>query len=214
LKEDAIRVSIYGYCRVSTNEQHSDRQITNIKKYFPTMDEDNIFIDKISGKTFERPEWSLLKRILRSGDELIVSEIDRLGRTKAGIKEELDFLRNKGIHLRALDIPSTLFDAEGGEQKLIIELITTILIEVYSMLAQQELERKEMRQRQGIDEAKKRGVYKGRKPIEVDMGKFADIYKRWKFGQLKTCEARNLIGLKNNTFYRIVKRYESENEQE
>ena len=203
-------MGIYGYCRVSTCEQHSDRQITNIKKYCSSIEEENLFIDKISGKTFERPEWSVLKRILRSGDELVVSEIDRLGRTKTGIKNELDFLKDKGVRLRALDIPSTLFDADGNEQKLIVDLITTILIEVYAMLAQQEIERKEMRQRQGIEEAKKRGVYKGRKPIEVDMVKFGDIYKRWKSGQLKTDEARNLIGLTNNTFSRIAKQYETE----
>lgn len=201
----------YAYGRVSDKEQHSDRQVTNFKKYYPDILDENIFIDKITGKTYDRPEYSILKRILRSGDELILSELDRIGRTKAGIKDELESLRKKGVKVRSLDIPSTLYDAEGKEQDLILDLVTTILIEVYSTLAQQELERKELRQRQGIAEAKKRGVYTGRKPINVNMTKFAAIYIRWKSGELKTVEARALSGLKNNTFYRTVERYEREN---
>lgn len=202
-------MAVYAYARVSDKEQHTDRQVSNIRKYVPDLVDDNIFIDKVSGKTYDRPEFSLLKRLLRTGDELVVSELDRIGRTKTGIKEELDLLKKKGVKLRALDIPTTLIDIEGNDW--VMELVSNILIEVYSALAQQELMRKEMRQRQGIEEAKKRGVYKGRKPIEVDMVKFADIYKRWRSGQLKTIEARMLAGLKNNTFYRTVERYEKEN---
>lgn len=201
-------MAIYGYVRVSDKEQHDDRQITNIKKYCNIPDE-NIFIDKVTGKTYDRPEYSIVKRIIKAGDELILSELDRIGRTKAGIKDELDFLKTKGVKVRALDIPTTLYDIEG--QDWVMELISNILIEVYSALAQQELERKEMRQRQGIEAAKQRGVYKGRKPIDVDMTKFADIYKRWKAGQLKTIEARALSGLRNNTFYRTVEQYERKN---
>lgn len=199
----------YAYARVSDKEQHSDRQVTNIKKYCPEIPDENIFIDKITGKTYDRPEYSILKRILRAGDELIISELDRIGRTKVGIKDELDFLKKKGVKVRALDIPTTLYDIEG--QDWVLELISQILVETYTALAQQELERKEYRQMQGIQEAKKRGVYKGRKPIDVNMTKFADIYKRWKSGELKTVEARALSGLKNNTFYRTVERYEEEN---
>lgn len=207
-------MSVYAYCRVSTYEQNTQRQITNIKNYCKNnnivISDENIFIDKISGKKYERPEYAVLKRILRSGDIIFLSELDRLGRTKAGIKEELEFIKKKGAKIKCLDIPSTLYDAEGKEQDLIINLVTSILVEVFSTLAQQELVRKEMRQRQGIEEARKRGVYKGRKPIDVDMNKFGDIYERWKLGQLKTIEAKALSGLKNNTFYRTVEKYERE----
>ena len=200
----------YAYARVSDKEQHSDRQITNIKKYYPDIPDENIFIDKITGKTYERPEYSILMRILRIHDEVVFSETDRIGRTKAGIKEELESLKKRGITVRCLDIPSTLYDAEGKEQKLILDLVTTILIEVYSTLAEQELERKTYRQAAGIAEAKKKGVYKGRKPVEVDMSKFANIYSRWKSGELTGVESKNLLGLKTNKFYRTVQRYESE----
>ncbi len=199
---------IYFYGRVSTKEQHYERQLTTAKTYYPELSEDNIFIDKVSGKTYERPEYGVLKRILRGGDELIIAELDRLGRTKAGVKSELDWLKAKGVRIRCLDIPTTLQDIEG--QDWVLELINNILIEVYSSIAQQELERKEYRQRAGIEEAKKRGVYKGRKPIEVDMSKLADIYPRWKSGQLKTKEVMELLSVKPNTFYRLIQRFEQE----
>ena len=95
----------YFYGRVSTTDQHAERQLTAAKKYRPTLKEDNIFIDKVTGKTFDRPEWNVLKRVLREGDELIVSELDRLGRTKKGIQETLEFIKTKGVIIRCLDIP-------------------------------------------------------------------------------------------------------------
>lgn len=197
---------MYFYGRVSTTDQHAERQITAVRKYRPTLKAENIFIDKITGKTYDRPEWNVLKRILREGDELIVSELDRLGRTKQGIKETLEFIKGKGIIIRCLDIPTTLQDIEG--QDWVLELVNNILIEVYSSIAQQELERKEYRQKAGIEEAKKKGVYKGRKPIEYNEGKLVDIYPRWKAGQIKSKEFMALLDLKPNTFYRTIAKYE------
>jgi len=198
----------YFYGRVSTTDQHAERQITAAKKYKPTLKDENIFIDKVTGKTFDRPEWNVLKRVLRKGDELIVSELDRLGRTKQGIKETLEFLKSKEVRIRCLDIPTTLHDIEG--QDWVLELINNILIEVYSSIAQQELERKEYRQRAGIEEAKKKGVYKGRKPIEYDEELLISLYPRWKAKQLKAKECMSLLGLKPNTFYRAIEKYEEE----
>ena len=200
---------IYFYGRVSTTDQHAERQITAARKYRTMLKAENIFIDKMSGKTFDRPEWNILKRIIRSGDELIISELDRLGRTKQGIKETLEFISGKGVRIRCLDIPTTLQDIEG--QDWVLELINNILIEVYSSIAQQELERKEYRQRAGIAEAKKKGVYKGRKPIEYDEEKLAELYARWKNGQLRAKECMSLLGLKPNTFYRAMAKYENSN---
>lgn len=200
---------MYFYGRVSTADQHAERQITAAKKYRPSLKAENIFIDKATGKTFDRPEWNILKRVLRSGDELIVSELDRLGRTKQGIKETLEFVRSKGIRIRCLDIPTTLQDIEG--QDWVLELVNNILIEVYSSIAQQELERKEYRQRAGIEEAKKKGAYKGRKPIEYEREQLAELYPRWRSKQLKAKECMSLLGLKPNTFYRAIAKYEAEN---
>ena len=200
----------YGYVRVSTKDQHPDRQIENIKKHYPDIKDDNLFIEKISGKKGmdERDEYAVLRRIVRSGDELVIDALDRLGRKKTDIKAELEYLKTKGVVIRVLLIPTTLMEIDGQEWAL--EMINNLLIEVYTSLAQQEISEKERRQRDGIEVAKANGVYKGRKPIEYDEVKFTDLYKRWRNGAIKAKEFMELMGLKPNTFYRIVKRYEME----
>ena len=200
----------YGYVRVSTKDQHPDRQIENIKKHYPDIKDDNLFIEKISGKKGmdERDEYAVLRRIVRSGDELVIDALDRLGRKKTDIKAELEYLKTKGVVIRVLLIPTTLVEIDG--QEWAIEMINNLLIEVYTSLAQQEISEKERRQRDGIEVAKANGVYIGRKPIEYDEVKFTDLYKRWRNGAIKAKEFMELMGLKPNTFYRIVKRYEME----
>ncbi len=187
----------YGYARVSDKEQHPDRQIENIRKYCPDIKSENLFIEKISGKRGmdDRAEYSVLRRILRSGDELIIDALDRLGRRKADIKAELEYLREKGVILRILLIPTTLMDVDG--QEWMMDMINNLLIEVYSSLAEQELAEKERRQRDGIAEARKRGVYKGRKPIEIDTERFGELYVRWKSGSIMAKEFMSLMQLKN-----------------
>ena len=200
----------YGYVRVSTKDQHPDRQIENIKKHYPDIKDDNLFIEKISGKKGmdERDEYAVLRRIVRTGDELVIDALDRLGRKKTDIKAELEYLKTKGVVIRVLLIPTTLVEIDG--QEWAIEMINNLLIEVYTSLAQQEISEKERRQRDGIEVAKANGVYKGRKTIEYDEVKFTDLYKRWRNGAIKAKEFMELMGLKPNTFYRIVKRYEME----
>jgi len=199
----------YGYVRVSDKDQNPDRQIEGIKKQYPNIQEDNIFIEKISGKkgVDERPEYAVLRRVLRTGDELVIDALDRLGRKKADIKAELEYLKGKGVILRILLIPTTLVEMEG--QAWVMDMMNNLLIEVYSSIAEQELVEKERRQRAGIEEAKKRGVYKGRKPIEYDESKFAELYPRWRSGGIKAKEFMQLMDLKPNTFYRAVARYEA-----
>ena len=200
----------YSYIRVSDIDQHPDRQLSALKKYWPDIPEENIFIEKASGKkgVNDRQEYAVLRRILRAGDELFIDSLDRLGRKKADIKNELEYLKNKGVIVRVSTMPTTLIDIDG--QAWVIEMINNLLIEVYASLAEQELAEKERRQMAGIEEAKKRGVYKGRKPIEYDKAKFKDLYYRWKKGSIKAKEFMELIGLKPNTFYRAVQRFEIE----
>jgi len=199
----------YGYVRVSDKDQNPDRQIEGIKKQYPNIQEDNMFIEKISGKkgVDERPEYAVLRRVLRSGDELVIDALDRLGRKKADIKAELEYLKGKGVILRILLMPTTLVEMEG--QAWVMDMMNNLLIEVYSSIAEQELVEKERRQRAGIEEAKKKGVYKGRKPIEYDEDRFAELYPRWKSGGIKAKEFMQLMDLKPNTFYRAVARYEA-----
>ncbi len=198
----------YGYARVSDKEQHPERQIESIRRYAPDMRDENLFIEKVSGKRGmeERAEYAVLRRILRAGDELVIDALDRLGRCKVDIKSELVYLQRRGVVLRILSIPTTLVEADG--QAWVFDMINNLLMEVYSSLAEQELHEKERRQRDGIAEAKKRGVYRGRKPIEIDDERFGELYGRWKSGAIRAKEFMDLMELKPNTFYRAVQRYE------
>lgn len=212
----------YGYARVSSTEQNLDRQIRAIQGYKPEINPKNIFQDKMTGKVFSRPQYDAMKIILEhiseaneceEGNEIIevvFEELDRLGRNAEGIKRELEWFREHHICVRILEIPTTLIEVNSNN-KWVMDLINKILIEVYSAMAQQELEKRAKRQREGIDIAMEKGVHFGRKPIEVDANQFESVYKQWKAEEISAREAMKQLGLKPNTFYRRVKDYETRN---
>lgn len=152
----------YAYIRVSTKEQHLDRQIEAIKEYRP----DEVFADKLSGKNFDRPEYHRLKSIIRRGDEIIVKELDRLGRNKDAVKEELKWFKDNGVIVRVLDIPTTMIELPG--QEWIAEMVNNILIEVIAAVAEQERKKIRQRQKEGIACARERGVKFGRPEKDVE----------------------------------------------
>lgn len=210
----------FSYTRVSTDHQHTERQDAAILNY-ATIPEVNRFMDKMTGKTDERPQYQALKVILqnlsdinarkepkdRDTIELIIEELDRIGRTKKIISDELRWFSDRGIKVRILEIPTTLIEIDS-QNDWVLDLVNKLLIEVYTALAEQELQKKEKRVREGIEAAKLRGAYKGRKPIEVDQKLLETIYKRWKNQEITARQAMSLLNLKTNTFYRIVKQYE------
>ena len=153
-------VSIFGYARVSSEGQNQERQIDALKQYVP---EENIVVDKISGKSLERPGYQALKGALglRRGDILYVSSLDRLSRSKADIKSELIWFKEKGISLRVLDLPTTMIEYPA-DQEWIRDMTNNILIEVLASMAEIERVRIRQRQREGIDAAKRRGKHLGR----------------------------------------------------
>ena len=123
----------FGYARVSSREQHEDRQIEALTNY--GVSRDNIIVDKCSGKDTEREGYQYLKKqILRSGDTLVIKELDRLSRSKSDIKQELEVFKSKGIHVKILDIPTTLTDFPP-EQMWVMDMINAILIEVLGSIA-------------------------------------------------------------------------------
>lgn len=210
----------YGYARVSTTGQNLERQIEAIKQYKPNINPNNIFQDKMTGKTFDRPQYESMKIILehiceaneqvreqKEVLEVVFEELDRLGRNAEGIKKELEWYKEHHICVRILEIPTTLIDITT-ENKWVMELINQILIEVYAAMAQQELEKRAKRQREGIDIALRNGVQFGRKPIEVDSNIFEKNYKDWKNGKITAVQAMRNLNLKPNTFYRRVAVYE------
>lgn len=207
----------YGYCRISTTDQNIERQIIAIKDYAPDIPDNNIFIDKKSGKDFDREQYQELKVILEhlskatptsQSIELIVEELDRLGRNADGIKKELMWFKEHNILVRILEIPTTLLEVDENN-RWVMELATNLLIEVYAQLAQAELEKRAKRQAEGIAIAKAKGVYKGRKPIEINENLFFTIYTKWKSGEITAVQAQKELSIKPNTFYRRVKEYES-----
>ena len=152
----------YAYIRVSTKEQHLDRQIEAIKESWP----DEVFADKLSGKNFDRPEYHRLKSLIRRGDEIIVKELDRLGRNKDAVKEELKWFKDNGVIVRVLDIPTTMIELPG--QEWIAEMVNNILIEVIAAVAEQERKKIRQRQKEGIACARERGVKFGRPEKDVE----------------------------------------------
>lgn len=155
---------VYGYARVSTLHQNTDRQIQALEKYgIPKQD---IFVDKQSGKNFERQGYLLLKEnVLRSGDTLVVKELDRLGRNKEAVKEELEHFKSRGIRVKILDVPTTLIDCEG--QDWVMDMVSNILVEVMSSIAEEERVKNHQRQEEGIAAAKAKGVKFGRPSLTL-----------------------------------------------
>lgn len=138
----------YAYIRVSTKEQNLARQIDAILKYAPDLKTENIFSDKQSGKNLERKEYKRLNSVLLPGDELIIKELDRLGRNKEDIKDEFKRLSSAGVILRVLELPTTLIDFQG--QEWVRDMVNNIILEVLATMAEQERRKILDRQREGI----------------------------------------------------------------
>lgn len=207
----------YAYCRISTTDQNIDRQIIAVKQFAPDIADNNIFIDKKTGKNFEREQYQEMKVILEHISkanlenetiELIVEELDRLGRNADLIKKKLMWFKERNIIVRILEIPTTLIEIDKNNH-WVMEMATNLLIEVYAQLAQAELEKRAKRQAEGIAVAKAKGVYKGRKPIEIDNEQLEIVYTRWKASEITARQAMNELDLKPNTFYRRIKEYET-----
>lgn len=194
----------FGYVRVSTLAQNLDRQFEALKEYVP--DEKYIYSDKASGKDMEREGFQNMLRAMRSGDTLYVKSIDRIGRNKSQIKEYLEQFKRSGIRVKILDIPTTMQDVVEG-QEWVLDMVNSILIEVYTTLAQQERETILQRQSEGIASAKAKGKHLGRPVLELP-NEWGSLYKQWKDGKIKAVEFMSIIGMKKATFYKKVREYE------
>lgn len=198
---------IFGYVRVSSKEQNEERQVKALKDYDKQLEYKNIYIDKESGKDFNRDNYQKLKSLLRSGDILIVKELDRLGRNKQMIKDELNFFKENKIRVKILNIPTTLIDLPE-ENEWIFEMINNILIEVLAAIAEEERNKIRTRQAEGIAIAKAEGKYKGRPLAPLPEG-FEKLYKQWKDKKINAIQFTKLLNLKSRTtLYKYIKRYE------
>ena len=196
----------YGYARISTGKQKTDRQIDILEKY----NLDRIYADVVTGSKFDRPEYQkLTEEILREGDELFVKEVDRLGRNKRETLQELRKLKQKVVIIRILEIPSTLtvLNNETEQNKLMLEMINNMLIEMYTTFAQVELEKIRTRTKEALAAKKNRGETLGRPRVELPKN-FKKVYRQYKNRDITAVQAMKLLDLKKTTFYKLVKEYE------
>lgn len=167
---------LYGYCRVSSKEQNTDRQLYALQE--AGIARKNIFTDKLSGKDFDRPRYKAMLRRLQKGDTLIVLSIDRLGRNYDEIIEQWRFLtKEKEIDIVVLDMP--LLDTRQKEKDLTGTFIADLVLQILSYVAQTERENIRKRQAEGIAAARDRGVHMGRKKREMPED-FASAVRDWR----------------------------------
>ena len=203
----------YGYHRTSTREQHLDRGIAEITAYCEQnqLELERIFTDQQTGKNFNRPRYQVLKEdVLRSGDELIITEVDRLGRNKRDTLKELQYFRDHNIRVKILELPTTLMDIsklDNTMAQMLMETVNNVLIEFYAVMAQAEIEKKEKRQREGIEAKKARGDWDdyGR-PSAIDIEDFKIHYQKVIDGQMRPTELMKQLGISKSTYYRYVER--------
>lgn len=205
-------MAYYGYHRTSTKEQHLDRGLIEIQRFCESQ---NIklagtFTDKLTGKNFDRPRYTVLvEDVLREGDTLIITELDRLGRNKQEILKQLQSLKDKGVRVMVLELPTTLIDLsqmDNALARLMIETINNVLIEIYASLAQAEMEKKEKRQREGMEAKKLRGEWDevGR-PRAIEPEKFNQEFLRVIEKEVTPTQLQRELGLTASTFYRYRK---------
>ena len=200
----------FGYIRVSYKDQNLARQIDSLKKYVD--DERDIFADKMSGKDFNRPAFQTLKNMVRAGDTIYVHEMERLGRNKQEILENLREFKAKGVIIRILNIPTTMIDFSAYDsklQKMMLEMINNIMIEVMATFAENERDSILKRQREGIDAAARRGVKFGR-PAKPFPESWPDDYAAWQAGEVTAVSLYKKYGMGCTTFYSNVKKWELE----
>ena len=186
-----------GYARVSSKEQHLDRQLAALK------DVDKLFTDKLSGANTNRPELQKMLAYIREGDIVMVTELDRLGRNNQDLTKIMNTIQNKGATLDVLNLPSMTGIADPNLR----QLMTNLIIELYKYQAESERKRIIERQQQGIALAKQQGKYHGRKPQSAkDDPRLQNAFKLYRAGMSDIDVSRN-TGIKRTTFIRYRVKY-------
>ncbi|MCB7321111.1 recombinase family protein [Lacrimispora sp. 210928-DFI.3.58] len=195
-------MNVYGYVRVSSTDQNEDRQMIALKEV--PVPEKNIFMDKQSGKDFDRPNYRKMVRKLKAGDLLYILSIDRLGRNYKEIQEQWRLLtQEKGIDICVWDMP--LLDTRNGKD-LMGTFIADLVLQILSFVAQSERENIKKRQAEGIAAAKAKGIKFGRPEKEVPEN-FEEIVRQWEQKRLPFTEVLKQCNMSEATFYRRLREY-------
>ena len=193
---------VQGYIRVSSTDQNEDRQRIALSEV--GVEEKNIFLDKLSGKDFNRPQYKKLGRKMNSGDLLYILSIDRLGRNYAEIQNQWRILtKDIGIDICVIDMP--LLDTRTCKD-LMGTFIADLVLQILSFVAQSERENIKKRQAQGIAAAKAKGIHMGR-PVKGVPENFGDLVKQWEKKTLPLEQVLQECGMSEATFYRRLREY-------
>ena len=197
-------MSIYNYQRVSTKEQNTGRQQQALTEYAlkENITYNQSFIDFVSGKNFDRPNYKKLKEIIKSGDTIVIKELDRLGRNYMDTPKELLFFFEHGVNVIILDTPLI----STGDTKLDYT-INNMLIGFLSYIADKEREKIQSRIKEGLQVAKSNNVRLGRPQATLPQD-FEKYYTKWKKGNITAIEFSKIIGVSRATLYRYIKQYE------
>ena len=199
----------FGYVRVSSKDQNESRQIEQLKGL--GIDERHIFIDKESGKDFNRDQYKAMLSMLREGDLIYVTSLDRLGRDYKEIGEQWGVItQGKKADIVVLDM-DILYTRNRND--LTGTLISDIVLKLLSYVAQKERESIRTRQAEGIAIAKAQGKYQGRKPIQIDKVAFEKLYGEVVRGERTNKYVMQKLGLKPNTYWKTVKEYQTKTGQ-
>jgi DNA invertase Pin-like site-specific DNA recombinase len=195
-------MAVYGYVRVSSAEQNEDRQMLAMRDV--GVPPASIYLDKQSGRDFERPAWQALVRMLIRGDLLYIKSIDRLGRNYEEIQEQWRILtREIGANIVVIDMP--LLDTRGGKD-LMGTFIADLVLQILSFVAQSERESIQTRQSEGISAAQLRGVCFGR-PKKAMPEHFENLVERWEKRQIRLSEVLDICKISESTFYRRLREH-------
>jgi len=205
-----MTAKIFAYIRVSAKDQNPDRQLHEMKQL--GINERDIFIDKESGKDFDRPQYQALKQCLRQGDLLYIKSIDRFGRNSKEIKKEWEHITQEiKADIKVLDMP--LLDTTQHKDTL-GTFVSDLVLQVLSFIAERERENIRQRQAEGISVAKAKGKHLGRPQMNIDtLSKeqkaiLESNYPKWQSKEITAVQFIEMLGLKKNTFYKIIKEYE------
>lgn len=199
-------MEIYGYVRVSSTDQNEDRQMLALKKQ--NIADKNIYIDKLSGKDFNRPAYKKLIKKLKSGDLLYILSIDRLGRNYEEIQNQWRVLTKEiGADICVIDMP--LLDTRQGKD-LMGTFIADLVLQILSFVAQNERENIRKRQLQGIAAAKAKGVRFGRPEKDIP-AEFISLIREWEKKKIALAEILNMCQISESTFYRRLREYRIKN---
>ncbi|MCM1181703.1 MAG: recombinase family protein [Clostridium sp.] len=199
----------YGYVRISSKDQNPERQLLAMQEQ--QISDADIYMDKMSGQNFSRPEYLRLLGILKKGDVLVVKSIDRLGRNYGEILEQWRKITKEiGADIQVLDMP--LLNTNSSHSDLTGVFIADLVLQILAYVAETEREFIKQRQAEGIAAAKQRGVKFGRRKGGLPE-EFEEYYRMWRVGGISIREAAKILHMSSSTFYRRCREKETENKR-